>query len=289
MILRLHRLVASMIAIAVSAMAIGQEVERFCEEGAKDCSDDRLVALFEDGTSSMEAPPAGSTFAVEFAIVAVTPRIQGWSFGVAHDDRYLKFEGATYSTTILDPAKPEGIDAGLIENFPQAVPGGFVTSFVLPFTGPGLPLGEQNVVILAEYSVRNNFHGSTHLRPTSGLGPMDAPRTDLALVSNGREYRPRFVRPAELRGVLPEAPFFHRGDTNDSGNADISDAILLLEYIFASEKAPRCLYTADVDASGDVNITDAVALLHALFLGVGPPLICEVDPTPRDAECHCST
>lgn len=58
-----------------------------------------------------------------------------------------------------------------------------------------------------------------------------------------------------------------RGDINDSGQVDISDAIGLLVYLFNEGKEPLCRPVADCNFDGDVDITDAVSVLVFLFQG----------------------
>ena len=58
-----------------------------------------------------------------------------------------------------------------------------------------------------------------------------------------------------------------RGDINDSGQVDISDAIGLLVYLFNEGKEPLCRPVADCNFDGDVDITDAVTVLVFLFQG----------------------
>jgi hypothetical protein len=80
--------------------------------------------------------------------------------------------------------------------------------------------------------------------------------------------------PAALRAG--QAPY-RRGDSNASGEVDISDPLYLLNFLFSGGPPPRCRAEADANASGAVDISDAVALLNYLFSGVGdlPPLTAE--------------
>jgi hypothetical protein len=64
---------------------------------------------------------------------------------------------------------------------------------------------------------------------------------------------------------------FLRGDANDDGKVDLSDAVAILGYLFLGDEAPRCLDAADANDSGIVEISDAVRLLNHLFLGAPPP------------------
>ncbi len=59
------------------------------------------------------------------------------------------------------------------------------------------------------------------------------------------------------------------GDANNSEVVNISDAVYLVNYIFASGPAPEPLESGDADCSDLVNISDAVYLVNYIF-GGGP-------------------
>ncbi len=59
------------------------------------------------------------------------------------------------------------------------------------------------------------------------------------------------------------------GDADNSGSISISDAVFLINYIFAGGPAPCPLRNGDADCSGAVNISDAVYLINYIFAG-GP-------------------
>ncbi len=59
------------------------------------------------------------------------------------------------------------------------------------------------------------------------------------------------------------------GDADNSGSISISDAVFLINYIFAGGLAPCPLRNGDADCSGAVNISDAVYLINYIFAG-GP-------------------
>lgn len=67
---------------------------------------------------------------------------------------------------------------------------------------------------------------------------------------------------------------FKRGDADGNGERQITDAILVLNFLFIGGRAPVCSPVADTNADGDVNISDPVSLLGHLFLGnlTPPPL-----------------
>jgi len=89
-----------------------------------------------------------------------------------------------------------------------------------------------------------------------------------------------------------EDPRFRRGDVNGSGEADISDAIAVLDALFLGGRLD-CLSAADGNDSGQVDIADASFVLSWLFLGGRPPPApgpheCGVDPTADELGCAVS-
>lgn len=81
--------------------------------------------------------------------------------------------------------------------------------------------------------------------------------------------------------------YFVRGDTNNDTLNDISDAVFLLNYLFAGGAAPPCAEVSDVNDDGNVDISDSVFLLGFLFSGGDPPPhpypYCDADP--KSAPC----
>ena len=83
-------------------------------------------------------------------------------------------------------------------------------------------------------------------------------------------------------------PFlFRRGDSNASGDLNITDGVFVLNYLFLGGPEPTCQDAADSDDNGQLNITDGVRILNYLFLG-GPappapgPDTCGPDPVADD-------
>jgi len=62
---------------------------------------------------------------------------------------------------------------------------------------------------------------------------------------------------------------YRPGDSDGSGAWSISDAVYLINYIFAGGPAPTPLENGDADCSGAVSISDAVYLINYIFAG-GP-------------------
>ncbi|MBI4606887.1 MAG: PKD domain-containing protein, partial [Planctomycetes bacterium] len=98
---------------------------------------------------------------------------------------------------------------------------------------------------------------------------------------------------ARVCGITLEAKpalAFRRGEANQDGKVDISDAVSILQWLFLGEAEPGCLSAADVDGDKAVNITDPIYLLTHLFLGgPSPPepfATCGPDPSPDGLPCE---
>ncbi len=89
--------------------------------------------------------------------------------------------------------------------------------------------------------------------------------------------------------VSVQEGIFLRGDTNMDGRRVLSDAVVLLNYLFVDRELV-CLDAGDVDDNGRLQITDAIALLSWLFrAGATPPAppteAPGPDPTPDGLSC----
>src|SRR2546425_13266827 len=66
-----------------------------------------------------------------------------------------------------------------------------------------------------------------------------------------------------------EGGFFIRGDSDQNGEVDISDAIGTLAFLFLGGDLPYCLDALDANDDGSLDVTDVIATLAFLFLGQG--------------------
>ncbi|MCZ6651973.1 MAG: amidohydrolase family protein, partial [Planctomycetota bacterium] len=86
---------------------------------------------------------------------------------------------------------------------------------------------------------------------------------------------------------------FRRGDCNDDGTVDISDAVCILNWLFLGGTAPGCVAATNVDGVGQLTITDPIYLLTHLFRGgpvpVEPFRGCGTSDLEADRELGCQT
>ena len=76
------------------------------------------------------------------------------------------------------------------------------------------------------------------------------------------------------------AEVFRRGEVNDDGNQDLTDAIVILTHLFLGGREILCLDSADVNDDGRVDIADPIRLLNYLFAPGGFNI-----PSPTPNEC----
>ena len=90
-------------------------------------------------------------------------------------------------------------------------------------------------------------------------------------------------------GASDPTPVFHRGDADDNGSLQLTDALKILSYLYLGQAEPTCFDAADADDNGQLQLTDALRVLGFLFLGQTPPAppgppgeACGLDPTTDD-------
>ena len=92
----------------------------------------------------------------------------------------------------------------------------------------------------------------------------------------------------QVRAAVP----FRRGDNNADDEVNITDGIVILNYLFQFRTTAElnCLKTTDWDDSGTIEITDAVTLLSFLFRDRVPApepfRECGPDETADDLNCE---
>jgi hypothetical protein len=89
---------------------------------------------------------------------------------------------------------------------------------------------------------------------------------------------------------------FHRGDADENGQLQLTDAIRILGVLFLGQGSIPCDDAADADDNGQLQLTDAIRILGVLFLGTGTipapgPTSdpCGADPTEDGLGCASYT
>jgi hypothetical protein len=92
--------------------------------------------------------------------------------------------------------------------------------------------------------------------------------------------------------LTPAAASFKRGDCDADGTVALTDAVFGLSYQFLAGPRPPCPDSCDSDDSGLIDVSDMVLILNFLFNAGAPPSppgpsVCGADPTPDDALDPC--
>lgn len=88
-----------------------------------------------------------------------------------------------------------------------------------------------------------------------------------------------------------EASRFLRGDANEDGKVNLSDAMTLVTVLFSGqEETITCWSAADVNDDGAADVSDPIFILDYLFRGGSSPpapfTACGLDPTTRGVGCE---
>ena len=189
----------------------------------------------------------------------------GFTLGIAHDAAVLELVTAEIVPSFAGSfVKPDGFTR--VETSEDGVAAAVLSSEAAPAAlGPG-----DHSVLKAVY--RFVGKGSAGETIATRISLSD----DLLLGGSPAKsvFQPGDALPCELPALDLEltilVDLWVRGDGNADGNADISDAIATLQYLFLGGPA-GCLRAMEVNSDGRVDLSDAVALLSHLFSGAPPP------------------
>jgi hypothetical protein len=88
-----------------------------------------------------------------------------------------------------------------------------------------------------------------------------------------------------LLAGINDGDIIARGDVNDSGAVDASDAIYLNSFLYSGGPAPPCRNQADANHDGLLDVSDSIFILAWLYSGgPAPP-----SPGPFASTCSQST
>ncbi len=231
--------------------------------------------------------------------------VQGWSYGVAHEDAVLELLSVGLQGTDVEfVGNNEGFFVGGDMRDIQTcdrvtdpecrnpIPGGgFVSAIILSFTQPVTLEARRNTIIKAQYRHRKDpGTEETLIRVVDSLKKKGSPRTDINVTVNGVSRSPRLLVDGLIRRAGASSGLFSRGDIDGSGRISIADILnVLFTVVGILQPRVRCEDLFDANDDGRLTVTDAVPLLSFLFQrgpNLPPPfLVCGVDPTADVLSC----
>jgi hypothetical protein len=277
--------------------------------GGDDRCEPVLFTFRFEGPSELRTPSGGVAVSAEFGCVIETELhrelqpfergAQGWTFGAAAEG--MSIVGATTRGTVAGERSegPPGIFASgfqLTELTHGPGNEGVVSAVVLAIREPiTLPVEEPSVVLRIEVAATTPTAGGVEparLYYRDGLRGTGQPVMN-RVTQAGETYNPVLAEKTVLLASGRGGDGFVRGDSNDDGRVDISDAIHVLGFLFLGSRAPPCLDAADTDDSGILDLTDGVAINLFLFLGAAAPpppgtVLCGPDPSADALRCDAS-
>lgn len=144
----------------------------------------------------------------------------------------------------------------------QAVSGADYTTFESLMLSVGMQY-ESPLVVPGRPDLSPLFDKVSEAQPAFGSRmPLGAPPLSDQDINTLRQW---------ILGGAIERHLPLRGDVDSDDNLNLTDAVFLLNFLFAGGVEPSCLEVANADSAGSVNLTDAVFILQFLFGGGAAP------------------
>ena len=206
----------------------------------------------------------------------------GVSFAVGYEANELSVNEITTAGLLTEEASFAGAN---IDNEAGVATFGLVMS--LTDTTPRIPAGEELVIarLLVSLSGELAVGQRTLLEPASGLGSPPV-NLEYTTVANGD-----VITPLAMPGEVTARPgvTFLRGDSDQNGSIQLTDAVFLLDYLFRGGRVLDCEDAADSNDDGRIDISDGILILRFLFSGGNRPAAPfpapGLDPTDDDLGC----
>ena len=298
-------LILLLVIVGVCAPLCAQDnVETFCE-GDNACIPDSLVFRWDENNEAvLVLDSVGQDLSATVFLDTHSEGVTSWSYGLRHDPAVLTLLendcdeerigflcGTDAAEYVVDPF----YNLSAIVGEAEGSEAGFISAVILSFVAPAhLPVGQLNSIAKLTYRVGTVPGTGTMVRFVADeLRPMpESPAVGVAIEVGAGGGGPQTV----VHGRL-DVPFvaFRRGDVNDSGALEVTDAINFLTWMFLGGTAPACMDAADADNNGRLGLSDAINVLVFLFGGDAPPGPatvgggCEADPEGDDDGLLCES
>jgi PKD repeat protein len=223
-------------------------------------------------------------------IAAHKKSLLGFQAAGTFDSSILLLKRITYEGTLLEDLKevefyiPFFTDEPGEEYFYLGVILDYVNE---PHYGETIPTstGHRISHLIFDCSEDAPLGGTTVVDLKNGVGPKDS--NNLFIIGQSEGPVPA-IQSSIVTISDDRLEVFLRGDIDGNGEVDITDAIMILSYLYLGRDPPWCIDAADVNDSGAVDISDPISLLTFLFLGGRSPAVpfpfSGLDPSPDDIE-----
>ena len=233
--------------------------------------------------------PAGSAVTLSIDLDNTPEAVTGFSFGVKHDAAFLTLEEVTLGPAVQAALGGAGStpDSRFFQvNKTPAGGTGFTVGLLLSgesATRKSIAAGTGQTVVNARYRIQAGATGSSTVEIVGTLGQPAVPVViDVAGSAKTPTGAP-VTRATVTVGELPSSQFI-RGDANQSGRLDVTDATIIVDFLFGGSALPggaatrdACPILMNVDGSVndgpddtaedefDVDITDVLVLVRYFF------------------------
>jgi hypothetical protein len=215
-------------------------------------------------TSASAEPDSEVTLTV---LGSTTEPLDAFTVVVTFPVDVLEAQGFDLAGTITEEQAPELVVPNLDNEQGFAILT-VILDFVPPFDRQKIPAGEAMSLCALQFRVAPDAADGTY--PVVLENDQGDPPLDNIFVVGGLTILPGLYSGEITLGASPGTQFL-RGDVDENGEVDLSDALALVNYLFTGQATATCLDTLDADDSGSVDLTDSIYLLNYLFKGGTPP------------------
>ena len=231
--------------------------------------------------------------------------VQGWALSIRHNRDVMDLDGTptidgTDAGDLIDGGfesteradSEDGADGQGAGQDGEDEGDGYVSAVVLAFSQPiTLDPTRAQSISRATYHLRDDL-GTPELGPgtirfENGLRGSGQPVNNVLTIES-TSVSPIHLISLEARRVGPGGSFV-RGDANDDGRVDLSDAIWIINYLVRGGPPTACRRAVDVNDDGRHDLSDPIYLVQYRFLGgaviPSPYPDCGKDRRQTDSNC----
>ncbi|MEM7167554.1 MAG: hypothetical protein AAF581_19005 [Planctomycetota bacterium] len=242
-------------------------------------------------TCSSAAAVVNSQVTLSVTLDHTLKDVQGYSFGLTHDNSVAVLTSISQGAAALTTNAGSGaefFDGNIAPTLPAGVTGGGVVACAISLAPPFDVILGNSASEVATFTYDIVSAATTAVDFANGLG---TPPVDIIVTANGATSIPASLISGLIDGTVVPLDFV-RGDANNDGTVDISDAVFIAKANFGFGPAPACDNAADANDNDMLAVGDVVYVLAYLFQGGAVPAApfpsCGVDGTPGALDCAAS-